>query len=170
MRPTIFARAAIALAIVMLVPLFVQPAAANKPLITRLEFNFDFPSAAGDFCTFPILVAVDQRVTLKTFLDASGNPVRGSVFVQSDFTATNLDNGNSLIEREASTLFFDIPSEGNTFVGLPFRIKLPHGGQVSSDAGKIVIDTFGNITFVAGPHPLAQSGFFLPGIVCPALE
>jgi len=85
-------------------------------------------------------------------------------------TAINLSNGNALTEREAFTRFFDIPFEGNTFVGLPFRIKVKHGGTVSFDVGRIEFDPVGNIIFVAGPHPLAQGGFDVAGVICPALE
>ena len=171
MRATIFSKTAIALASVMLVHLFAQPAAANQPLISRMQFSEDFTIPGGAFCAFPIQVAGDIRVVTKIFLDQWGNPVRFAGFVTDDLTITNLDNGKSLAGRDASTEFFDLPNLlGSTFVGLPFRIKLPHGGTISFDAGKIVLDTDGNITFVAGPHPLAQSGFNLPGIACPALE
>ena len=170
MRTTIFAKTAIALAIVMLVPLLAQPAAANQPLISRLQFNQDFIVPAGAFCAFSIQVVEDVGIVEKTFLDSLGNPLRVAIFVTIDSTATNLSNGNSLTERNRFTVFFDIPFEGDTFVGLPFRIKVPRGGTVTFDAGRIEFDPDGNIIFVAGPHPLAEGGFDFAGVYCPALE
>ena len=170
MRTTIFAKTATALAIVMLVPLLAQPAAANQPLISRMQFNQDFIVPAGAFCAFSIQVVEDVKVTEKTFFDSWENPIRVATFVRVDVTAINLSNGNSLTERNRFTVFFDIPFEGDTFVGLPFRIKVPRGGTVTFDAGRIEFDPDGNIIFVAGPHPLAEGGFDFAGVYCPALE
>ena len=170
MRTTIFAKTAIALAIVMLVPLLAQPAAANQPLISRFQINQDFIVPAGAFCAFPVQFVEEIGIVEKFFLDSLGNEVRAAVFVTLDATITNLSNGNSLTERNRFTVFFDIPFEGDTFVGLPFRIKVPRGGTVTFDAGRLEFDPDGNIIFVAGPHPVAESGFDFAGVVCPALE
>jgi hypothetical protein len=99
-------------------------------------------------------------------------------------TLTSPDTGLSVTLRWANR-FTDVVISGDeegihthrfTVMGLPEQFKLPNGGVITLDAGLIVLENIfegdeflsSEITFVAGPHPAAESGFELFCQVIPA--
>ena len=92
-------------------------------------------------------------------------------------TLTSPDTGLSVTLRWANR-FTDVVISGDeegihthrfTVMGLPEQYRLPNGGVITLDAGLIVFENVfegeefvsGEITFVAGPHPNAESDFEL---------
>ena len=159
---------AVALTILLLAPPFVQPAAARQPQIENTVIQFSFEE---EFCGLQLLVEINAKVRATTFFDPAGEPERFQAIIRVENTLTNLDNAKFLIEREAYKESFDLPNpEGFTRVGLSWRFKLPHGGTVAFDAGKIVFDANGDIIYQAGPHPFDSGDPQVWQEVCVALQ
>lgn len=77
-------------------------------------------------------------------------------------TLTSPDTGLSVTSHFANrfTVVISDDTEKFTYLGLPEQYKLPNGEVITLDAGLIVFEN-DEITFVAGPHPQAESDFEL---------
>jgi hypothetical protein len=144
------------------------PLAGKQPTINNFQFTGTFLDT--ELCEFDISGEFNIRVKEVIFFDQAGNATKAQVHVRVEITNTNAATGKTIIERDAFMNIVDLSTGTSTFVGLPFRLKLANGRTIVKDVGKIVFDAAGNITFVAGPHPLADSGFDFAQFFCPALQ
>jgi hypothetical protein len=124
---------------------------------------------ATEACGFPVTLAIDARVVQNFLFDATGNFVHA--VITSNGTATESANGITLSGQiEDNQIFFD-KTQQLYEVGLVDVQKLPGGGVVQIDVGRIVwsFDAFfggGDPTFVAGPHQALEGDF---AALCAAL-
>jgi hypothetical protein len=110
---------------------------------------------ATEACGFPVTFGVDVRVVQDFLFDASGNFVHA--VISSNGTATESANGITLTGQIADNQIFFDKTQQLYEVGLVDTLKLPGGGVVQIDVGRIVwsFDAFfggGDPTIVAGPH------------------
>jgi hypothetical protein len=94
------------------------------------------------------------------FFDQEGNFVKAIVHLNYD--ATISANGITLVERDTWTFIFN---EGGTArdVGLTVHIQGP-GGIVVHDAGQIVYNPDGSVSFIRGPHEQFSGVSFCPAL------
>jgi hypothetical protein len=95
------------------------------------------------------------NVTFAFRLDASGNPVNGSV--HSVGTASESANGITLTGHIADNEIDFIGPQLQYEVGLVDTLGLPHGGVIQIDVGRIIwtfaaLTNGGPPTVVEGPH------------------
>jgi hypothetical protein len=142
----------------------------------RPDVSHDLPGVgtvlvegATEACGFPVTLAIDARVVQNFLFDATGNFVHA--VITSNGTATESANGITLSGQiEDNQIFFD-KTQQLYEVGLVDVQKLPGGGVVQIDVGRIVwsFDAFfggGDPTFVAGPHQALEGDF---AALCAAL-
>lgn len=138
-----------ALLLVTLVP--VSTAIAAEPVMFTNQFEFTDVFDCGAFLAIEESVQVN-RVTI--FFDNEGNPVSRQNHIQFRGIITNSVTGKSEVDRADLTVFIDFVEGTVTFAGKTFLLTAPEEGIVAQDAGKIVFDADGNVTFVAGTHDL----------------
>ncbi len=153
--------------VAVLALLLTEATAAKKPTINTLQFTETFVDT--ELCSFDISFQVTMTLREFIFYDDSGNAIKAQVHARFDAVATNLETGKTIVEQDVWTNVVDLTTGKNTFLGLPFRLRLPNGRPIVMDVGKVVFDPDFNITFVAGPHPLAEA-LDLAQLYCPALE
>ena len=133
------------------------PAAAVPPERNTFQDSVTFVIDAGDLCSFPLRVSEQARGTELLFFNDQGDIVRRKVVTEFTGTWTGLDSGKSLIERET---FVNIDKD-NTFsvIGLNWHFRLPSGGTVVIDVGRILVDaTTFEILFESGKHQVIDNG------------
>jgi hypothetical protein len=124
---------------------------------------------ATEACGFPVTLGIDVRIVQNFLFDASGNFVH-AVFTPNG-TATESANGITLSGQIEDNLIFFDKTQQVYEVGLVDVLKLPGGGVVLIDVGRIVwsLDAFNNggaPTVVEGPHPALEGDF---AALCAAL-
>jgi hypothetical protein len=149
-----------------------MPANADAPTTVRhvrltLPVQvFDDP----DYCaSYGLTFHVVQHETLLATIwqDPNGNTVK--VFAHHDISFDLSANGKTLHESDHYNNTFtlvpnsDPPQFTSVTAGNETHIR-GDNGIVLLDAGRIVEDEVGNVTFIAGPHPQ-----FLGGTFCSAL-
>jgi len=145
---------------------FASPAFARQPDVQTFhnEGTDHVITSCGNFLAIEKNWVQDIRVT--TYFDNEGNPVRVQVHVDFDGTVMNSVTGLSLKDPAHYTAIVDLKTGTETDVGLIYGITVPGKGIAVLDAGKVVFDAEGNITFEAGPHQLLHEGH---SIICDAL-
>lgn len=98
-------------------------------------------------------------MTITTFFDEEANPTRVTFHLPFHGTLTNEATGESVSADQVLQETVDLDEGTDTFVGLRFRVTFPGLGVVLLDAGKIVFDADGNVTFEAGPHQVFNEDF-----------
>ena len=91
----------------------------------------------------------DVRIT--TFYDEEGNPVRVVTKVDDSGTVTNPVTGQTVENPAHETFFLDLVTGTESVAGLDFKATVPGVGVVFHDAGRVMVDAEGNVTFEAGP-------------------
>lgn len=110
-------------------------------------------------CDFPFLEVFDGRVTITTFFDNEGNPIRIQFHLPFHGTLTNEATGESVSADQVLQLTVDLEEGTESDVGLRFRVIFPGLGIALLDAGKVVFDADGNVVFEAGPHQIVNEDF-----------
>ena len=96
-----------------------------------------------------------SQAKVTTFTDNAGNVRRVDIHVDFNGVIANSGSGNTYRDPEHSNRVIDV--DGNlTIHGLVCQVHVPGQGSVIHDTGTIVFDPAGNITFVAGPHMVAE--------------
>jgi hypothetical protein len=134
------------------------PATAATPDTGRFVHEDHFiDEGASKACGFDVHVDVLGEVTYQVFFDAAGEATRVQFHsnVEGEFSA----NGITLPEIERAEGFLDLTTGEEREVGLLFQVRLPRGGVVIADVGRLVFDGDGNLTFEAGPHPALEGDF-----------
>jgi hypothetical protein len=138
---------ALAFVLSLVVGVFATAASATQP--RRRSYTATFDAVRRDLCSFPVRVHEDAVITDTRYFDESGDVVR-RVF-PATFNGTASHAGNVVLERETvnQTVTSDLAV---ITVGLNWHFKLPSGRTVVIDAGRLVYDADGNLTFEAGRH------------------
>jgi hypothetical protein len=139
--------AALALSSILLIA---QPASATPPSVETFHEEGEFLFA--DCGTFQLneTFTVDVRVT--TFFNAQGDAVRATEHINFVGVITNSASGNTYPDPGHHQFIIDLATGETTVVGMVFLTPVPGLGPVLHDAGKIVFDENGNVSFVGGPH------------------
>jgi len=139
--------------VILLTLALVPPAFAAAPEIEHFRHSgTDFHVL--DCGTFFVNFEFDFKVSVTTFFDKAGTPVKYKEQLVFNGQFTNETTGRTLLERDRNTLSQDLQSGIVTIVGLPFRLFIPGAGIVLRDAGKFVFDpATGEVLFDAGPNP-----------------
>jgi hypothetical protein len=146
------------LAAVLLALVLAAPAGAVRPEMVVIE-DIHIEQVDSTSCDFPFLEVFDGRVTITTFFDDEGNPIRDQVYLPFHGTLTNEATGESVSADQVLQLTVDLEDGTESDVGLRFRVVFPGLGVVLLDAGKIVFDADGNVVFEAGPHQIVNEDF-----------
>ncbi|HET7167748.1 MAG TPA: hypothetical protein VFI69_00975 [Candidatus Limnocylindrales bacterium] len=108
-----------------------------------------------------LLVSQTRSVVGKRFYDAQGDLLRRHF--REDYAGTLLDptTGNVLSWVAHDTVIHDLAVAGDiatgrtSFTGQAFRVFVPGGGTVFTDAGRVIVDeATGEILATKGPHRL----------------
>ena len=157
------------LLLVTLVALFtlapVTTAFAAPPEILRFHDEGSFVAAdCGDFLVLEDFI---QDITVTTFFNREGNPIRAKIHINFDGILTHSVTGTTLRDPGHWTVFQDLQTGTEAVVGMVFAITVPGKGIAVLDAGKIVFDTAGNVIFEGGPHQFFDEG---SALICAAFS
>jgi hypothetical protein len=136
----------------------IAPAAAAPPEKVVIE-DIHIEQVDSTSCDFPFLEVFDGRVTITTFFDDAGNPIRIQFYLPFHGTLTNEATGESVSADQVLQLTLDLEEGTESDVGLRFRVVFPGLGVVLLDAGRVVFDAAGNVAFEAGPHQIVNEDF-----------
>jgi len=149
----------LALCVALVVGLAViAPAAAVPPEKVVIE-DVHIEQVDSSSCDFPFLEVFDGRVTIRTFFDEEGTPIRIQFYLPFHGTLTNEATGESVSADQVLQVTVDLEEGTESDVGLRFRVVFPGLGVVLLDAGKVVFDADGNVVFEAGPHQIVNEDF-----------
>jgi hypothetical protein len=94
------------------------------------------------------------------FFDREGNFVK--VIVHSNYDATITANGKTIVERDTWEITY-YPDGTSRFTGSIVHIQGP-GGIVVRDAGQVVFNTDGTVSYSHGPHQQLEGVSFCPAL------
>lgn len=138
---------------------------AATPFVETFHNEGSF--VAADCGTFLALEDFVEDVRVTTFFDNAGNPIRMQVYSNFNGIITNSETGRSVRDPGHFTITVDLQAGTSTYAGLVFGITVPREGIAVLDAGRVIFDAEGNVTFVAGPHQFLEGG---PALICAALD
>jgi hypothetical protein len=147
--------------------LFVPTAAALEPTHQRFEVtrHIDpYVTCSG----FNVIGNFSVERDDMTFFDSSGTPIKMVIHAHFVGTLTNSVTGKSLSDDGSRIITFDLTNNTITNTGLNLKVVVPGQGIIVIDAGRIVRDAAGNVTFEAGPHDFFNNA--LQGPLCLALS
>jgi hypothetical protein len=126
------------------------PAFTRAPDMGTASFPFSYTEDCGSFTDI-----VEGTADLKfwTFYDNSGTAVTEHIHFVFKVTHTNSVTGNVLRDDGEGRAFFDLITGTITEVGTGFHTTDQGRGLILGMAGRIMVDSNGNPTFIAGPHP-----------------
>jgi len=142
---------------IMMVLSLVVPASADQP--DKITFTVEITQVDNTSCDFPFLEEFEGRITITTYFDSGGDPIRVMLHLPFDGTLTNQETGTSVSATQDLIVVEDLEAGTTTFVGVRFRVNFPGLGHVLLDVGKIVFDADGNVIFEAGPHQVINEDF-----------
>jgi hypothetical protein len=125
-------------------------AQAGKP--DSLHISGSFTEVDNDTCGFPITVDASFSADVQFYYDRDGTLDHSINHIQ--LRGTDTANQVTLLEQADFTHTYDFTTGINGDLGLLGQVRLPGGGVISFDAGRILSDDYGNPTFVAGRHEL----------------
>jgi len=138
---------------VMLAAILYTPAAlASAP--TFLHFGGSFSEVDTETCGFPIQLQGEFTDDVQFFYDAGGNLDHSLNHIQ--LRGTDSANGISLADTADFMHTFDFTTGVDGDIGLPGHVRLPNGGTVTIEAGRVLTDAQGNPQFVAGKHQFLE--------------
>jgi hypothetical protein len=173
MRSLILTAAVVAASALLMLPTTAGAGPGGKPAV---HDHGTFTDVDPDFCGTGVAINVAGRFNFKAWIGESGGDPEQELKTAFNYsvTATNPETGASVIDSAAGSSTNEIV-EGlesgvhtHLFVenGLRAKLKLPHGGVLTHDAGRIVYTvTFDaadeviavDVLEVHGPHPAFDS-------------
>jgi hypothetical protein len=132
------------------------------------SFHEDLTLQVVSCGSFDVIRHVVDDVTMQTFFDAQGAPVRVAIHVVEQNTLTNSATGTYVQYPGILNLTIDLASGVTRATGTPIHITQPHEGNVLFDAGIVVVDQDGNTIFQGGPHAFGPNGD--PSVFCALLS
>jgi hypothetical protein len=154
-------------AALLLLIVFATPAFADGPVL-----DGPYPSQGTevmDCGSFQILDNYVGQSSFRWFYEQQGNPDRLMIRHWGTDTFTNSVTGQAYkgsYDWNYMVDFSTIPPQGSA-LGMVYVITIPGAGAVMLEAGRIVMDRYGNVYFEAGPHQLSNGDF---GALCAAME
>ena len=147
------------LLVVIALACLAAPAAASASASRQVELvtiDETFPVDHG--CGFPIIEHQSGTFQIATFFNSAGVPTKSIITVRSHYVVTESANGKTLlgVSPFATKIIFDEDGgvASQMLTGLKGSFRIPHGGVLVLDTGRLVEDAEGNVVFEAGPHPL----------------
>ena len=125
----------------------VTAAAANTVERTRTHESFDM-DFGSDLCGFPLTAHAQMKTTTKTFLDGSGQPIRGIVTGPIAVWFTNGLTGSTVRTSVPGPIFFD--AQGQPVRGTGAWASFTSDGELVWAAGQIELDRWGTILSIRG--------------------
>ncbi len=124
-----------------------SPASAAPPERTPVHESFDmtFPD---DTCDFPLSAHAEMKVTMKTFLDGKGQPVRGISNGSIMVWFTNGHNGSTRRLSVPGPTFSD--AAGQPVRGTGAWVSYTTEGELVWAAGNLELDEWNTITSIRG--------------------
>src|SRR5215204_4068851 len=173
MRFLILTAAVVAASALLMLPTTAGAGPGGKPAV---HDRGTFTDVDPDFCGTGVAIDVAGRFNFKTWIGETGGDPEQELKTSFNYsvTLTNPETGASIIDSAAGSFTNEIV-EGlesgvhtHLFVenGLRAKLKLPHGGVLTHDAGRIVYTvTFDandeliavDVLEVHGPHPAFDS-------------
>ena len=143
--------------------------AAQARTVVHDSFSFAVDEVFEDACPFPVHFSEQVSGQVEEFYDDGGNLIKVIVHFSNTFTLSA--NGNSLSGSTHNNQFaVEFDSSGGAQVietGLFARLRLPNGGTIGVEAGRIVTDVATHtIVFQAGNFDNPRSA----AAVCAALS
>lgn len=154
---TNYATSLVAIAVLGLVLGSAAPASALKPEMTTIMVDLDFIDDTT--CDFPFREEFTGRVTITTFFDSDGNPIKVKQHLPFFGTLTNTESGTSIAAAQNLIVFQDLDDGAATLVGIRFIVTVPGLGDVLLDVGRIVFDADSTPIFEAGVHQVFAGEF-----------
>lgn len=160
-----------ALFALIMVVLTIAPAFAIQPVTETFEDTIT-NSVLASCDGFDIIENATTTLRLTTFFNQAGDPSRVQTRFTYQGTFTNSSTGKSITDAPDPQLYvFDVTTGELTTAGLIISVNVPGEGVVLLDAGKMVFDANGNVTFQSGPHHLYGDQFeFDYKKLCAALQ
>jgi len=147
------------LLVVVALACLAAPVAASASASRQVEVipvDETFPVDHG--CGFPIMEHQSGTFQFATFFNSDGVPTKSIITVRSHYVVTLSANGKTLlgVSPYATKIIYDDAGgvASQTLTGLKGSFRIPHGGVLVLDTGRLVEDADGNVVFEAGPHPL----------------
>ncbi len=147
------------LPIVVALACLATPAAAAAHASRQVEVvtvDQNFPRDHG--CGFPITEHQSGTFQIATFFNGAGMPTKSIITVRGPYVVTERANGKTLlgVSPFVTKIVYDENGgiRSQVLTGLAVQFRIPHGGVLVLDTGRLVEDAGGNVLFEAGPHPL----------------
>jgi hypothetical protein len=128
--------------------LCIGSSAASAAPAERTTMHESFDMDFGDTCDFPLLAHAEMKVTLKTFLDGAGQPVRGIMTGPITVWFTNGATGSTHRLSIPGPTFFD--ADGRAVRGAGAWASFTADGEFVWAAGHLEIDEWNTITSIRG--------------------
>lgn len=137
------------------------PAAASAGASRQVDvITVDETVRVDHGCGFPIFEHQSGTFQIATFFSSAGVPTRSIITVRSPYVVTERAHGKTLVGVSpfvTKTVFDENGDVASvTLTGLSVQFRVPHGGVLVLDTGRLVEDADGNVVFEAGPHPLHE--------------
>jgi hypothetical protein len=140
------------------------PARATTPFRGTYDFRDSFTDT--EVCAaapwgFDVVVPDEHGYGFfDVFIDRQGNPAK--VIVHSNYDATITANGKTIVERDTwETTYY--PDGTSRTTGSVVHIQGP-GGIVIRDAGQVVFNADGTVSYSHGPHQQLEGASFCPAL------
>lgn len=142
-RPTTLILTAIAASLCI----FSNTASAAPAERTLIHESFDMVFDEGT-CDFPLLAHAEMKVTMKTFLDGAGQPVRGIMTGPITVWFTNGHDGSTRRLSIPGPTFFD--AAGRAVRGAGAWASFTTDGELVWAAGHLEVDEWNTIVSIQG--------------------
>jgi hypothetical protein len=135
------------------------PAAASASASREVELiTVDVTLSRDHGCGFPITEHQSGTFQVATFFNRAGAPTKTIITARSPYVVTETANGKTLLGVSPFATKILYSSDGGvtsqTTTGLAVQFRIPHGGMLVMDTGRLVEDAEGNVSFEAGPRAL----------------
>jgi hypothetical protein len=149
------------LMIVAAFALLAAPATASASASRQVDLiSVDSTFQTDSFCSFPLTEHQSGTYQVATFFDTAGDPTKAIITVRSHYTVSLSGNGKTLSGVQSYAEMDVFNSDGDTVsvarMGVIWQFRIPGGGLVLVETGRIVYDEDGNVVFEAGPHPVSD--------------
>jgi len=141
--------------------LLAAPATASASASRQVDLiSVDSSSQTDSFCSFPLTEHQSGTYQVATFFNSAGDPTKAIITVRSHYTVSLSGNGKTLSGvqpyAEKDVLNADGDAVSRARMGVIWQFRIPDGGLVLVETGRIVYDADFNVVFEAGPHPVSD--------------
>jgi hypothetical protein len=147
-RRSLRSLALVVLTVAALVSFNAGAAHAAKPTVETVPFNFTQIVPAGALCSFDVVFTGTGTITMTTYYDNSGAPVRQSI--HGALLHTLSGPAGSLSTNGPAPVHIDLITGTSTDTGNEYHFNLAGHGVVLAATGRLVVDSSGNIILQTG--------------------